>query len=37
MNELTAKVERTIHAPVSEVWSALIDRAKLKKFRRASS
>lgn len=32
MEELTARVEKTIHAPISEVWEALTDTKKLKKF-----
>jgi uncharacterized protein YndB with AHSA1/START domain len=32
MEELTARVEKTIHAPISEVWKALTDTTQLKKF-----
>ncbi len=32
MEQLTARVEKTIHAPISEVWDALTDTRKLKKF-----
>jgi uncharacterized protein YndB with AHSA1/START domain len=32
MEQLTARVEKTIHAPISEVWRALTDSKKLKRF-----